>query len=235
LAALRRWETFPVDSAPRPLILTAPPIRFEGRFLSEQAKLAFTYGDIRTSVPLPDGLMAILGESEAELLPAAGKRRWKKPMRITQAHLDKAEFATDRGIRELPAWRLTGPEVSGALWVLDPGPASHRWLPPKLTALPGPPRRSPASAVIENDDLTLHYTFTGSPQVEYPTTETIESSRALIILPVTRRTRGVTSAVWQTALGVQRTTTAKLASALGNRVLINLDASPVMVEQQVSG
>jgi hypothetical protein len=66
---------------------------------------------------------------------------------------DRAQFATDRGRREFPTWRLGGPEVDGTFWVLDPAIAATRREPPE-PAPPKPfdglPHRS-RSAVIERD------------------------------------------------------------------------------------
>ena len=47
--ALQRWESFPADRQPRPLVLTGPPSRFERGFRSGEAKLAFLYGDIQAA------------------------------------------------------------------------------------------------------------------------------------------------------------------------------------------
>jgi hypothetical protein len=133
----RGWsESFPVDLRPRPLVLVAPLIIIRG-FRSGEAKLAFLYGDIDTAVPLPDGLLELLRENGDEPRAAAERRRWKVSVLITQAHPDSAEFATDRGKRELPAWTLTGPEVDGPFWVLDPTVASQRWTPPKPVCTAG--------------------------------------------------------------------------------------------------
>lgn len=51
--ALQRWEAFPVDRAPRPLVLTAPAVGFERGFRSGDAKMAFLHGDIQSAVWLP--------------------------------------------------------------------------------------------------------------------------------------------------------------------------------------
>jgi hypothetical protein len=39
---------------------------------------------------------------------------------ITGAALEETEFATDRGPRGLPAWRLTAEDALALIWVLDP-------------------------------------------------------------------------------------------------------------------
>jgi hypothetical protein len=228
--ALQRWASFPVDHRPRPLVLTAPLTRFERGFRSGDAKLAFLHGDIETAVALPDGLLDLLRGSERGPRAAPQKRRWKSPLLITQASPGQAEFATDRGLREFPAWRLGGPEIGGALWALDPKVASGCWAPPE----PAPPKpfdglpHRGASAVIDGDSLTLHFTFTGAPPeyAEYPAAEAIETDQALVVLPTARNVgppgpRG--------AIGCARTVITRLTRPLGERVVIDLDASPVMV------
>ena len=97
-------------------------------------------------------------------------------------------FATDRGRRSLPAWRLTGPDLVGPLWVLDPAIAATRWTPPEDGPPPpfqGAPHRA-ARATMRDDERTLHFAFTGgSPGwVEYPTVEIIDSDQAVVLLPV---------------------------------------------------
>lgn len=228
--ALQRWASFPVDHRPRPLVLTAPLTRFERGFRSGNAKLAFLHGDIETAVPLPDGLLDLLRSGEPRPPAAPGMRRWKSPLLITQASPGQAEFATDRGLREFPAWRLAGPEIDGASWVLDPEIAADCWAPPE----PAPPKPSGglphrvASAVIGADSLTLHFTFTGAtPEyVEYPAAEVIETDQALVVLPTAR---DVGPPGLRLLIGCARTVTARLTRPLGERVVIDLDASPVIV------
>jgi len=228
--ALRRWESFPVDRQPRPLVLIGPLTRFERGFRSGDAKLAFYYGDIEAAVPLPDGLLEILRGNGDGQRAVPGRRCWSNPLLITQASPDNAPFATDRGSRELPAWRLSGPEIDGAFWVLDAMVAATRWEPPGPTPpkpFDGLPHRA-ASAVVESDDRTLHFTFTGAPPeyAEYPATEVIETGHALVVLPVAR---SIGPPGFRAAVGCARTVTARLARPLGERVVVDLDASPVMV------
>jgi hypothetical protein len=228
--ALQRWASFPVDHRPRPLVLTAPLTRFEGGFRSGEAKLAFLRGDIEPAVPLPDELLDLLRRSERGPRAAPQKRRWKSPLLITQASPGQAKFTTDRGLRELPAWRLGGPEVGGGFWALDPVVASGCWAPPE----PAPPKpfdglpHRAASAVIDGDGLTLHFTFTGAPpgDAEYPAAEVIETDQALVVLPTARN---VGPPGWRTAIGCARAVITRLTRPLGERVVIDFDASPVMV------
>jgi hypothetical protein len=80
-----------------------------------------------------------------------------------------------------------------------------------------------------DDERTLHLTFTGGPPgwVEYPTVEIIDSHQAVVLLPVKHDTGPSGPRV---AIGYSREVTATLNRALGHRVLIDLDATPVMVQ-----
>ena len=167
--------------------------------------------------------------------PASGHYDWSSPLLVTQASPDHAKFGTDRGRREFPAWRLRGPDVDGVFWVLDPAVAAMRWEPPE----PAPPKPSDGlphravSATIDGDDRTLHVTFTGArPEyAEYPAAEVIETSQALVVLPIAR---DIGPPGWRATVGCARTVTARLARPLGSRVVVDLDASPVMVDPGTS-
>jgi len=229
-SALQCWDLFPVARQPRPLVLTGPVTRFERGFRSGQAKLAFHYGQIEADVPLPPGMLEMLRGSGAGPKAMREERRRPKPLRITQARPARAEFATDRGKREFPAWQLGGPDVDGAFWALDPAVAAERWEPPEPAApkpFDGPPHRS-ASAVIEDDNLTVHFTFTGSPAgiTEYPAAEVVETVQALVILPTER---DIGPPGFRECSGQARAVTARLARPLSGRVLVDLDASPLTV------
>ena len=83
--ALQRWEAFPVDRAPRPLVLTAPSVGFERGFRSGDAKMAFLHGDIQSAVWLPDGLLDVLRESAHDRTAASERRTRTSPLLITHA------------------------------------------------------------------------------------------------------------------------------------------------------
>jgi hypothetical protein len=104
-----------------------------------EAKLAFHYGDIESAVPLPRGLLDVLRANAPSPLP--GQKRWSRPLLITHASPDSAEFATDCGRRKFRAWQLGGPEVDGAFCALDPAIAATCWQPPE----PEPRSRSTVS------------------------------------------------------------------------------------------
>ena len=111
--------------------------------------------------------------------------------------------------------------------------ASNCWAPPE----PAPPKpfdglpHRTASAVIDGDSLTLHFTFTGAPpaDAEYPAAEAIETDQALVVLPIARN---VGPPGWRATIGCARTVITRLTRPLGERVVIDLDASPVIVLAQ---
>lgn len=228
--ALGRWASFPADQEPRPLVLVGPAANPEGGFRSGPAKLAFHYGHVEPAVPLPPGLLEVLGAGETRQA-RPGPRHDRGTLLITSATKDQAVFATDRGRRSLPAWRLTGPDLVGPLWVLDPAIAATRWTQPEDRPPPpfqGAPHRA-AGATMGDDERTLRLAFTGgSPgYVEYPGVEIIDSDQAVVLLPVEHDT-GPSGP--RPAIGYSREVTATLNRALGHRVLIDLDATPVMVQ-----
>jgi hypothetical protein len=204
---------------------------FERGFRSGEAKLAFHYGDIEPVVPLRAGVLDVLRANAPSPGPL-GQRRWSHALLITQADPDSAVFATDRGRREYPAWRLGGPEVDGALWALDPAIAATRWQPPRPAPpkpFEGEPHRG-ASAVIERDERTLNFSFVGGPPEfsEYPSAEVIETDQAIVVLPV-ERCVGPPGPAAMPLVGFGRTVTVRLARPLRERVVVDLDASPVPV------
>lgn len=159
-------------------------------------------------------------------------RRWRAPLVITQARSAQTEFATNRGRRELAAWQLSSPDVMEAFWVLDPAVTARCWSPPE----PAPPRPAQgqphraATATIDHNGQTLNFTFTGGkPEyVQYPAAEVLETEQAVAVLPIARDTG---PPGWRTAEGYSRTITARLTRELGQRVLTDLDASPVPVNR----
>lgn len=230
--ALSRWESFPISQQRRPLVMCGPLTRFERGFRSGEGKLAFHYGDIEAVAPLPREMLDVLRANAPHPMPSP--KWWSRPLMITQASPDTAEFSTDRGRREFPAWRLGGPEVDGTFWALDPAIAATRWQPPE----PAPPKpfdglpHRAASAVRDRDGRTFHFTFVGAaPEYfEYPSAEVLETRQAIVVLPLERYV-GPPGPGRMPAVGYDRTVTVRLARPLGGRVLVDLDASPVTVTQ----
>jgi hypothetical protein len=186
-------------------------------------------------VPLPPGLLELLGAGSARRETRPGSHHAGESLLITGVSKDHALFATDRGRRSLPAWRLTGPQLAGPLWVLDPAVAATRWTPPHDGPPPphqGGPHRAERATVADNG-MTLRFSFVGGPPeyVEYGPTEVISSDQAIVLLPIEHdmgppRPRN--------AIGYTREVTVTLDRALGRRILVDLDATPVMVQEHES-
>jgi hypothetical protein len=219
-----------VDQEPRPLVLAGPAAVSEEGFRSGPAKLAFLYGHLESTVPLPPGLLEVLGAG-ATRQPRPGPRHNRGPLLITGATKDHGVFTTDRGRRSLPAWRLTGPDLLGPLWVLDPAIAATCWTPPEDG--PPPPFQGASHradrATLGDDGRTLRLAFIGGPPgyIEYPTVEVIDSDHAVVLLPVEHDSGPPGLRAWG---GSWREVAVTLNRPLGHRVLVELDASPVMVQ-----
>jgi hypothetical protein len=222
--AVTRWQEFPVQRQPRPLVLVGPRVRVEGGFRTAQAKLAFHHGlfEWRVSVPGP-----VRAELLAGAQPVDRHERVVDPLPIILAALSTGEFATDRGRRQLPAWRL---EIDGGLapvWVLDPEIDPPEWLPAPGAGAPwptgSPPIADPHESAELADDgvtMTLHF-IGGAEQLErYPRAEVVESDHAVALVPV--REQIGPEGVYRTAVGFGRAVVGVLERPLGARVLVNL-------------
>jgi hypothetical protein len=219
-----------MDQEPRPLVLVGPAASPEEGFRSGSAKRAFLHGHVESAVPLPPGLLDVLGAGETRQA-RPGSRHDRGTLLITGAAKDHAVFATDRGRCSLPAWRLTGPDLVGSLWVLDPAIAATRWTPPEDGPPPpfqGTPHRADR-ATLGDDGRTLRLVFIGEPPgyIEYPTVEVIDSDQAVVLLPVEHDTGPSGLRAWG---GSWREVAVTLNRPLGHRVLVDLDATPVMVQ-----
>jgi len=228
--ALGRWASFPVNQEPRPLVLVGPAANPEEGFRSGPAKLAFLHGCVEPAVALPPGLLDVLGAGETRRA-RSGQRHDRGTLLITGATKDHAALATDRGRRSLPAWRLTGPDLVGPLWVLGPAIAATRWTPPEDGPPPpfqGAPHRADR-ATLGDDGRTLRFVFIGGAPgyIEYPAVEVIDGHQAVVLLPVEHDTGppGL-----RARSGSWREVTVTLNRPLGHRVLVDLDATPVMVQ-----
>jgi hypothetical protein len=112
-AALRAWSGFPAAASPRPLVLAGPDVADPpAGFPSGAAKLAYLEGTVRFPARLRHGPAAARGfrlisarqavavlRHGAAAGPPAGTS-----LRVTSVRLATAVFATDRGMRRLPAW-----------------------------------------------------------------------------------------------------------------------------------
>lgn len=185
--AVARWDGFPVDLVPRPLVLAGQPFVGGRGFRSGEAKWAFLHGRFEAEAEVPEPVLALLPARR----PMPGAMSEPPPLRITGAVRSEAEFSTDRGRRTLPAWRLELDGCDGPMFVLDPDIAATAWAPEEPPSVPPPPLQSPgrdpgSRIELSPDGRTAAYAFTGArPEYEqYPRAEVIESDRAVAIVPV---------------------------------------------------
>ncbi|MHB1525547.1 MAG: hypothetical protein ACYCZN_04600 [Candidatus Dormibacteria bacterium] len=226
--ALDQWSAFPTGD-PRPLVLVGPTVWQVSGFSSGAAKLAYVRGDFQLPPSVP---VAVLDVVRAALGTKVGLGSDGEPLRIRTASLSSAEFETDRRLSVLPAWRLDSDQANGPIWVLAPEVASTVWTPrrPERTSAAGPPppKRVLHATVVGSDGRRLRVAFIGgSPGfVEYRSAEVLASDQAVVVVPVAH---DIGPPEPRAAIGVRREVDADLDRPLGNRVLIDLDAGPVVV------
>ena len=218
--ALRLWGDFPRDP-PRRLVLTGQPVWTRGGFTLRAMKLAYFRRAWRLPAWAPREVLELARASAA---PTPGRGR-DAVLPIQAVKQSATLFDTDRGPLELPAWRLDSSQSVGAIWVLAAEPAERVWAPAE-TGHGG--RRIQSAEAISGDSTRLKVTFVGShpPWVDYPRTEVIETQRAVAVLPVPHDA-GPPGA--RALLGSAREVVAELQRPIGDRVLVNLDGSPVAV------
>ena len=219
--AAARWDAFPVDRQPRPLVLLGPAAHARNGFRSQRAKRAYLDGWIESAVDVPDGVLEILGRRPGG----------ETPIVITAARYTDIEHLTDRGPRWLPGWELTSEQTLGPIVVIDPEILARAWSPPDVGSAPpaGPePAHTPVSA--EADGATLTYRFVGGPPnvARYPSAEVVESAQAVVVVP---EAEDIGPPGARPAVGFGRRITVTLSQPLGARVLVNLhgQASAVTV------
>jgi len=196
------------------LVLLSPDVRPTG-FPDGGTKLAFLRGAVDAPDDFPSDVL--------EALRAPRSQHDGPSLMVTSAGLDETEFATDRGRRRLPAWRVLIAGIRGAIWVLDPALRPRTWRPD------GDGRRwHGATAEVDTDGHTVTMRFTGTPRVygDYPDAEVLEAGSAIALMPVSvdigpPRPRRL--------FAEQREVTVMLTRSLGSRVLLDGTGSPVMV------
>lgn len=224
-AALALWAGFPLDAAPRPLVLTGLPVRILGGFSSNAAKLAFHNGAIESDVEVPAEVLDALCPNPRR------QRAGGDVLRVTGAARTVAGFETDRGPRMLPAWELTLSEATAPVVVLEPEVAAGAWRP---RGLRGPGGGSRSSALLGDDGRTIRLRFIGSPKqyAYYPDADVLESPAAAVIQPI-RINRSVSGAIAPYAQ--DREVVATLREPLGDRVLVEPPGWPVPVMATKTG
>ena len=230
-AALDRWRGFPVSARPRPTVLVGAPDRPEDGFVDGPSKMAYGTGALEAADGDPEEPARIL-----RCLGHPAPDRVTTPLLVTNAERAEASFWTDRGRRPFSAWRLEVVGARGPIWVMDDAALASCWSPPPLE--PGAPRgpHSAEGAVLEEDGVTLHFRFVGSPQSVMASYEALasETPTALCVVAKGVRKPALPPNAIVAAVGVTREVTVRLASSLAARVLVDLDGNPVEVTQDMA-
>lgn len=228
--ALRRWDDFPLDTPPRPIVLVGERIQFP-RFSSVQAKNAAFSGQFdASSRRVPSAVGAGL-RSFRDAQPADGYAA----LRILVARRSHARFLTDRGLKLLAAWELEIEQALGPAYLLDP--AVDVWAPPdmrgEVTAggvLGAISTRGTVS--VGKDGRSISCRVIGLPgRPPRGKIEVYETRTAAIAIVVARRTGNAVRPA--AAVGVEHQLDAVLNEPLGDRVLVDVHGNPCEVRPNV--
>ncbi len=213
--ALQAWSGFPADRQARPLVLLGG-VTMSGGFRTGEQKIAFIRGAIEVVPGFPPDILRVMRREPRD---HAGP-----PLTLTTAAKSSTQFCTDRGRRQLPAWKVRARDVPEPIWVLDPATIQQAWWPSDQDF----PGWQGTTAALQPDGRTLTMTFTGGPAAwkQYPSAEVLESRGALALIPAEVDT-GPDG--WRILVGHPREVMVTLARPLGNRVLLDQSGAPVMV------
>ena len=244
--ALARWQNFPADRVPRPIVLLGVNPPGQG-FNTNDEKIAALCSKFALATPLPptlpaqgvaswvDGTTALFATTSAadafarmttEGKPASSPDCARvAPLQVTAIRLDKAAFTTDRGVAQMSAWLF---KATGA-WAEFASPAiapSAFWKEAFSEASIG------GGASVSASGRQLAFSFIGGPAdgacaVDY-TGVVAESPHAVAVAVQSNPGRTEAGPVACDAVGHMRSVTVTLASPLGGRVLV--DASGAAVE-----
>jgi hypothetical protein len=119
---------FPVTAVPRPIVLVGPPLEWVTTVGSEDEKVtagngrfSFTGAEpatpVTTAVSLPEGVVTfpLIGVRDAVAAMSADAREGAA-LELVSVDLTTAQFRSDRGPVELPAWRFQTSYGSVAAW-----------------------------------------------------------------------------------------------------------------------
>lgn len=238
--ALAGWQSFPVSADPRPVVLTSGMVLDPSSgFATDEDKLAYLAGQYELGVALPaapptsGGYPVISAKAALDRLRGnVSGQQVSSRLRIVDASLTGAKFSTDRGPQQLPAWQFRLAGVADSVRVLAVS-QSRLW-----PAKPFEPTWSEDGTSIAADDQTLTHSFIASPAgpspcgAEYAGKVTESRTAAVISVEVvTPNPAGGSTSADQAcpAIGAQRTVTLRLATPLGDRVLLTAQGAPIAV------
>jgi len=210
-----RWASFPADESPRPIVLLDDTVRIEGGFVGEDAKRAWTEGAVEPGVPVPPGVLSLLRGTPQSATHFA--------LTITDCAPVAAAFRCDRGLRELPAYRLRLTGLEGACIVL--APEVECWWPAddaEGRATHG------ESAVVDDDGVTIDFPAFGGILTEFHHAEFQEHGTYVVGRAITTQ-RTVPPGTAVVLVGLSRMVRGRLTAPLGGRALITTSGQPVAV------
>jgi hypothetical protein len=245
--ALARWNDFPADQVPRPIVLLGYHPPGQG-FDTGDAKIAYLCGKLALVAALPvevpaqavaswaDGTKYTYPALSATDAFAAFLRSGSKPsssmcstvapLPVTAARFGVAGFSTDRGTAQMSAWIF---KVTGA-WAEAAQPAVSN------SAIWGggvTQQSLTSGASTSSTGRVLTFNFVGGPPdgpcgVNY-TGVVAESSHAVAVAVESSPGRVEGGPLACTGINTFRTVTVQLASQLGGRVLVDAAGAVVGV------
>jgi hypothetical protein len=217
LEVITAWAGFPANETPRPIVLLDERVRI-GRagFIDGASKIAFSEGNIRSEVEMPDGVLAMLTTGRIAVSADA-------PLVVTRVDAAHAEFITDRGLRQLPAYRLQITGMKAPCHVLDP--TTPIWWEHHPTERP---HRGWQRAHVETNGRRVRVTVFGGALTEFLGVTFVERDTVAMARPETRE-RQVPPGTAVRGGGIIGEVIGTLAAALGGRVLIDQHGLPYEV------
>ncbi|GLI01773.1 hypothetical protein [Phytohabitans aurantiacus] len=212
--ALARWAGFPVRREPRPIVFTSMSAAQLDQ-LAEDARFRAMF----------DGPAVAESELPAELIPAATAYcrdvHTGASGSLAPVIRGPGPFATDRGVRDLPAWMMYPANRRWPFIAVDPEfERQMTWRPHGLVPSGG------EESSLAGDGRTLTYRFIGTPKVyaAYPHAEVYETDTAVFVQPMEVPLDGGDGV--RLAYMERREVVVRLAAPLGNRVLISRGHGP---------
>jgi hypothetical protein len=207
-AALARWDRFPVDQEPRPVVLTGPAHALLERLWGDPGWRERFAGPGEPETALPPELR----DAAVDYCRDVHTREPRPLAPIVHGH---GPFGTDRGVREFPAWMMYPPDRRYPFIEMEPEfRRRNTWWPEGVSA------HASEESLLAADGRTLTYRFLGTPvaYADYPHAEVYETDTAVLVQPVPADLTGPDQPVLE-YLEV-REVTVELAAPLGNRVLV---------------
>ncbi len=129
-AILDEWADFPVAESPRPVVLLDQRLRVgDAGFVDSDTKMAFLEGAVESMVALPAGVLDLFTKNR--------RPSTTTPIKIVGLEAVSAPFRTDRGLRQLPAFRIVLTGTRQPCIVLNP--QTNIWWPRDGKPLPDLP------------------------------------------------------------------------------------------------